>query len=394
MRIRDLIQTVAAAAFSQGVLFLLQTYLVFTHRFSEVISLGKYSGLFSLIFFLCDGNSGLVFGVVRRNHGVEAAHAGFLIYRMLSFSAAVVAMFVYAFVSPHDATWVVPTVLLSLALRAPWIDGYLDASGRLALAVVLSNFWTLCVCIAAIALQRVDAMVVGIGAVAGSAVMALARLALRGRGAGGGQSVSFSRPALAASGEIFRFMGLYGYGQIYGRLTVFAMGAFFAGPAAALALHGKQVFNISGLVVSYIRRLEVSSTATASASSEKWNVREMLFSGVSQLLTAAGGAVVVFIAGATSHMLLFALLIALWQTFEKISGNCVYAFQLMNKHALGYGSLIFVSCMGAIGIFTGRLFHNVNIYLLAETAAFCIILCFWAATYLSYRRQEPALAEG
>src|SRR5690606_11014326 len=126
MRRRSLFLGMAAALAPQAAIFLVQSQFMIRGELEAVLELGKYAGLLSLLFYLFDGNSGLVYSIARERFPERTLAASFVLYRLtIILVFAVLALMASPFVG-EEVLILAPYLAVALLLRLPWLDGPLD----------------------------------------------------------------------------------------------------------------------------------------------------------------------------------------------------------------------------------------------------------------------------
>lgn len=372
---------------AQGLLFLLQTVLISHHLYSDVLILAKGVGLYSLAFFIFDGNSGLVFSIGRKTFPDHRLYAGFMQYRRYVLASLLLIDIVFASAREWDYVFQISTTTLCCGLRSVGIDGWLDKRGAHQWAVAISNAWIFCLCAAAFVMQRVDDNIVAGAALSGSLLYYVAWKII---------SPSYAdRPILerllARDGEAFsfvlNFMGLYGIGQIYGRFSIFALGSFFVGPLAALSVYAKQVFNVIGTVVSLVRRLEVSGPSRIDDQKSKFTIEAV---SVSLLVQGAAFLALSFPVAYAAHQSSVGLAalgtILLWQAAEKLSSNANYIFQLIGLFREAYVGTMLIAIAGLLGVGVAWYWNSITFLMYTESGAFLVYVSYAIFRYLQINR--------
>jgi hypothetical protein len=311
---------------------------------------------------------------MRPRHSEEAIGLAYLVYRggiILLLLAALPLAWHFA---RADTEGLLPFLAASLLLRLPLLDTSLDQRGWQHWSMLLQNGWMLPLAAIAALSGGIDAMAASHAALWGTLMLFAAHLALARPPSRLPRRTKF-RPALA---ELVSYMGAQGVGQLYGRTVLFALGANFAGPVAALAVYAKQTFNAAGLLTAYLRRVELA---------HRHPNMQLSLSG--QAATALVASLLVAFA-ATSLGVVPGLALALlaWQVLEKLSANAVYAFQLGNRHGLALSSLLAIATLGLIGLALSMAWGEVLIFVATETLLYCSVLL------LCLRTQQGPLRAG
>lgn len=355
----------ALAAMPPGALFLAQTWLVVSAQTDAMLSLAKYAGLLGLVFFAFDGSSGLIPAMLRLRHSHAALRAAYLAYRAGIFVLLLITLPLLWHLAPEDTASFLPFIVLALLLRFPLIDADLDDRGFQHWAMLLQNIWMVPLCLVAVLRGQINAEMAGHAALWSTAVLAAAHLF----------PVRRRPPRLearfgAALREIITIMVAQGLGQLYGRAVLFILGASFAGALPALLVYAKQAFNAAGLLVTYLRRIELAKRRTSMGLSLAGQSAIALVAGVLSALAASKLGV--------SHGLVLVTII--WQCLEKLSGTAIYAFQLDNRHRLALVGLINVCILGLVGLALARVQSSPLLFVACEALGYGMVLFFWAQT--------------
>lgn len=343
-------------------LFLTQTWLVATGQTAAVLSLAKYGGLLGLIFFAFDGSSGLIPAMLRLRHSEAAIHQAYRVYR-----AGVAALFLVALpllwrIAPFDAAALLPFLAVALLLRFALLDADLDRRGFQHWAMLLQNGWMLLLCLGAVISGEITAELAGHAALWSTLVLAAAQMLFVRRD---------HSPATAKFGpalmEILTIMGAQGIGQLYGRAVLFVLGTSFAGPLPALTIYAKQAFNAAGLLVAYLRRIELTRPRPSMGLSVIGQAVMALLAGVFVALAAPNLGV--------SHGLVLALIA--WQSLEKLSATVIYTFQLQSQHQLALTGLVSVCALGIAGLVLALVQTSPLLFVAFETLGYGVVLGLW-----------------
>ena len=352
----------ALAAAPPGSLFLAQTWLVATGQADAVLSLAKYVGLLGLVFFAFDGSSGLIPAMLRLRHDHAAVRSAYLVYRAGIAALLIAALPILWHLAPADSTTLLPFLAIALLLRFPLLDADLDRRGFQHWAMLLQNGWMLPLCLGAVLVGEVTAEMAGHAALWSSAVLAATHVLF----------VRSERPTMRAGFtpaliEITSIMGTQGIGQLYGRAALFVLGASFAGPLPALIIYAKQAFNAAGLLVAYLRRIELARQRTSMGLSLTGQAALALVAGI--LVTLAAPTLGV------SHGLVLALIA--WQSLEKLSATAIYAFQLQNRHRPALVGLTCVCVLGLTGLALALTQTSPLFFVAFETLGYGAVLSLW-----------------
>ena len=352
----------ALAALPPCALFLAQTWLVATGQTDAVLSLAKYSGLLGLVFFAFDGSSGLIPAMLRSRHSDAAIRSAYLVYRAGVAALLVAALPILWHLAPADTAVLLPFLALALLLRFSLLDADLDRRGLQHWAMLLQNVWMVPLCLGAILQGAITAKAAGHAALGGTGLLAVAHVLLAR------PDRSLARAQLApALKEITTIMGAQGIGQLYGRAVLFVLGAGFSGPLPALIIYAKQAFNAAGLLVTYLRRIELAQRRTS-----------MGISLTGQAVVALAAGVLVALAApqlGVSHGLTLTILV--WQSLEKLSATAIYAFQLDSRHRLAVTGLVNVCVLGLAGLVLSQVQSSPLPFVALETLAYGAVLFVW-----------------
>ncbi len=350
------------AATPPGILFLAQTWLVASGQTEAVLSLAKYGGLLGLVFFAFDGSSGLLPAMMRVRHGEAAVRRAYLVYRMGVLTLLLGAVPVFWHLAPEETASLFPFLAMALLLRFPFLDADLDRRGLQHWSMLLQNGWMGPLCLGVVFSGGADATMAGHAALWGAVALAATHLVI-GRTRQSSAKSDF-RPALL---EILGFLGAQGVGQVYGRVVLFVLGTAFAGPVASLLVYAKQAFNAAGLVVVYLRRIELAE-GRASMRLSLWG--------------QAGIAVVASVLVALAALRLGqspGLVLALigWQSLEKLSTNAAYAMQLRNRYDLALVALLGVAVLGLCCLWMAIAQASALVFVTVETLGYGVVLIVW-----------------
>ncbi|MBO9589018.1 hypothetical protein [Devosia sp.] len=375
MRVAGHIAGLALAATPPGALFLAQSWLVATGQTDAVLSLAKYAGLLGLIFFAFDGSSGLIPAMLRLRHSDAVMRSAYLVYRA-GIAALGLAMIPIALhFAPADTATLLPFLTTALLLRFPLLDAELDRRGFQHWAMLLQNGWMLPLCFGAVLNPEISAETAGHAAFWSTVVLATAHVFLAG---------PYQRSTKANFGaaliEIVTVMGAQGIGQLYGRAVLFVLGASFSGPLPALIIYAKQAFNAAGLLVTYLRRVELARRRPSMGLSLTGQAAIAL---VSSILVALAAPMLGLPHG-------FVLVLIAWQSLEKLSATAVYDFQLQNRHRLALAGLCNTCVLGLAGLALALGKTAPILFVTLETLGYCVVLLLWFATNRSRRAAERA----
>ena len=372
MKIIRHISRLGIAAAAPTSMFLAQSWLIATGRPEAVLGLAQYGGLLGLIFFAFDGNSGLVPALMRLRHCEGTIRSAYLVYRagILVLLAAALPLFWH--LAPETTGTLLPFCALALLLRLPFLDADLDQRGLHHWSMLVQNLWMLPLAGGAVIFGKVDAMLAGHVALWSTLVFAL--IHLRARVTSGPSRVQTPlKPALL---EVLNVMGAQGLGQLYGRATLFGIGAAFSGPIPSLLIYAKQVFNAAGLLVLYLKRVELGR-----------GLADMRLSLSGQAAIAVLGSVIVALAAAKLGVAPeLAMALIAWQVLEKLSATAIYFFQRDVRHDWAWGALTVVVALGLVGLAIAVTSTNALIFVAFETLGYCTVLIL---LLLTYRRHLP-----
>ena len=352
------------AAMPPAAIFLAQTWLVAAGQSEMVLALAKHAGLLALLFFAFDGNSGLAPALMRLRHDDANIRTAFLVYR-----GAV--MIVLAALLPLAWHWdreetsgLLPFCAAALLLRLLCLDADLDRKNLQHWSMLLQNLWMLPLAAVAVGIGKVDAQAAGHCALWSSAVYSAVHFRIH---------PPMRWAPISSVGaplrEICHLMAANGIGQLYGRGVLFVIGTSFAGPVASLVVYAKQLFNASGIVVGYLRRVELQDQGTPS----------MRLSLLGQAVITIVGSVILALAAqrlAIAPTILAAVI--LWQVAEKLSSTEIYSFQTVDRHNLAFAGLMTVVALGSAGLLVATLTGALEGFLAGETLAFALVLLLWA----------------
>ncbi len=370
----------------QGVMFLLQTVLFNRGDHESIANLAAYTGVVSLAFYLHDGNSGIAYLQGLHIYSEAQLQAGFRAYRC-AFTAIAVLLTVLAIVlGQREHAIFLISVTMSLAFRIYGTDGELDQIGFQPLVTAFANLWMLLIGIIALCEQRVDINTISLGALAGSL------LSFAGRFIVGKKFIKRRKTEkLAGLGpvlHIFSFLGTYGIGQVYGRLSLTLLGAWFVGPVAAFAIYTKQTMNAVGILNALIRRIELSQhtgkLSYVTLKDFRWSLGLQI---VSAFAIAAFLWLMARHSGIAAYVIFFVLL---WQILEKFNSNQAFILQIMGKTGYAYAMLLTISSIGVSLIFLAKYLHsNVLIYTLGESTVFLLALVGGLIYFRKKQRVSP-----
>lgn len=354
----------------QGAFFLAQSHFLLLGDAASMLALAKYVGLLSLVFFLFDGNSGLVHSIARSRFSASELAGSFLAFRFAMLGILALVMFP-AVLLDAELPAMAPFLVLALALRLPWLDGPLDQSGRQPLAMALGNAWLVTLAGAALATGGMDGQRAGLAALAGSVILCLVRVILLRADDRANPPWQASHYRPEAFSLIWHYLAVYGCGQIYGRATLFLVGALFTGPLPALLLYAKQVFNAAGLLVNYLRRVEAATRSKAAA----FALADVGTSLKAQSILAIPCAVVVVLASIAAPMPVWMTCALLgWQVLERMFSNANYVLQRLDRHGMALTSYAVLAALGSLGLVLGAGLGSVVPFMLVECIAFLVAL--------------------
>lgn len=335
-------------------MFVAQTLLLARNDTVTVLALAQFGGLIGLIFFAFDGQSGLAPAMLRLRHAEADIRGAYRLYRLACLLAVVAALpALFLFLAPEWWSLLI-SLPFCLALRFGPIDYDLDRRGWQHWGMLAQNGWMAALAVAALSFGRLDAQLAAIAAVAGTVPYALlhrsrpvARLTEPRHGDG-------QRRALA---DLVALILAQGMGQFYGRAVLFGVGSLFAGPVAALTIYAKQVFNAAGLLLLYLRRLELRAERAG-----------MTLSLLGQAGIAAFGSIAVAMAAAQLAVpAMVAALLLLWQGLEKLFATTGYALQLAGRHDLAFAGLGALMLAGTTGMALAFGADNVLLFVALES---------------------------
>ncbi|WP_449394617.1 hypothetical protein [Devosia riboflavina] len=365
----------AAAGAPPGALFVVQTWLVTTGQTAVVLSLAKYGGLLGLIFFAFDGSSGMIPAMLRLRHSEDAIRPAYRVYRV-----GVAALFLFALpllwsLARDDTATLLPFLALALLLRFPFLDADLDRRGFQHWAMLLQNGWMLPLCLAAVIRGEITAELAGHAALWSAVALAAVHVAFVRR-SHPPEKAKLGPPLV----EILTIMGAQGIGQLYGRAVLFVLGASFTGPLPALIIYAKQAFNAAGLLVTYLRRIELMRPRVSMGLSFTGQAVIALVAGVLVALAAPNLGV--------AHGLVLALIA--WQSLEKLSATAIYAFQLQSRHRLALLGLASVCALGLLGLALALTQTSPLLFVAFETLGYGAVLSLWFwLNHANHAREAP-----
>lgn len=301
--------------------------------------------------------------MLRRRHQDAAIRSSYLAYRTCILAGLVLATPLLWLLAPDDLVALLPFLAPALLLRFAFLDAGLDRQGMQHWSMLVQNGWMLPLSLAAILTGRIEAEMAGHAALWSSLILAGTHLRFVPEARRWPQRTEI-RPALA---EILHLTFAQGLGQLYGRAVLFGLGAGFTGPLASLAIYAKQAFNAAGLLVTYLRRVELARRES--------NMRMSLFGQAAIALLAS--LLVAFAAARLNVPIGTVLALVAWQGLEKLAGNAVYAFQLGGWHAPALAGLLAVTGLGLFGLATAMTQANVLVFIAAEALGYCAILVLW-----------------
>jgi len=345
-------------------LFLAQSVLVARGDTEAVLALAQYGGLLGLIFFAFDGQSGLAPAILRLRHPELPIRAAYRLYRLALLSVFVLAALPIVLLAP-DLQVLMPALLVSLLLRFHPLDRDLDRRDWQHWSMLAQNGWMITLAAATLPLGGLDPMPAGAAAVLGTVPYTLLHWGRQGARI---RTLDWqqTRPALT---DLLALVCAQGFGQAYGRTVLFLMGTLFSGPVAALAIYAKQVFNAAGVMLLYLRRLELRAQRPA-----------MQLSVIGQAGITLVGSIAVALAAARLGVpatVIFALIS--WQVIEKLSATSVYALQLSSRHDLAFTGLLAVTIAGAMGMALAAATSGAVLAFVAlETLGYAAVLVLWA----------------
>lgn len=351
------------AATPPGALFLAQSWLLAGGRSEAMLPLAKYGGLLSLLFFVFDGNSGLVPAMLQRRHEEAAVRSAYFVYRMGILAILALSLPGLWLLAPQDLAALLPFLAPALLLRLPFLDVGLDRQGMQHWSMLLQNGWMLPLSLAAVLTGTVGPETAGHAALLSALFLAATHL----RFVAGTHDQTDHAKTRAALSEILPLAFAQGLSQLYGRTVLFALGAGFSGPLASLAIYAKQAFNATGVLVTYLRRLELTRGA-----------RSMRLSLSGQAVIGLIAGLLVTFAAIRLDLLAGGVLVLLaWQIFEKLSSNALYALQLGGLHASALSGLLAILGLGFPGLVTAVSTANVLVFVIAETVGYGSVLLLW-----------------
>lgn len=353
----------ALAATPPGSLFLAQSWLVTTGKSDAVLALARYGGLIGLIFLAFDGASGLLPAMMRLRHSMGAIRSAYLAYRGIVALLFAATLPLAWHLAPHETAGLLPFLAAALLLRLPLLDADLDRRGWHHWSMMLQNGWTVPLAFLACLRGELDAATAGHAALWSTLLLFIVHAVFAHGRSDTGRNDDFRAPLL----EILAFMAAQGLGQLYGRAVLFSLGAAFTGPVAALVIYAKQTFNAAGLVVTYLRRIELARGQKAI---------HLSLSGQAAIGLAAG----LIVASAALRLNLssgLVLILIAWQVLEKLSANAVYATQLKNRHDMALAALLAVVVIGIGGLALAVAQGQALVFVAAEALAYCGVLLFW-----------------
>jgi hypothetical protein len=365
---------IGLAGLAPASMFLAQSWLIATGRPEDVLALAKYAGLLALLFFLFDGNSGLAAAIMRLRHTPAAIRSAYRVYRLGVLALLAMLLPLAWHFEPHETATLAPFCALALLLRLPFLDADLDRRNLQHWAMLLQNSWMLPLAATAVFFGPPDAIIAGHCMLWSSLIYAgFHWLAARTDARWEREKPAIREPLR----EILNFMAANGIGQVYGRAVLFVLGAGPASPAMSLIVYAKQLFNASGLVLAYLRRLELRLQGSAPS---------MQLSLWGQF--AIGIIASVIIAVAAQRVGLppaFLLLVIVWQLAERLSSTSIYAFQIGGRHDLAYIGLLLVVALGSAGLTLATANQMPSVFLVGELLGFAAVLALWASSTRKWR---------
>ena len=372
MRFVRHISRLGIAAVAPGSMFLAQSWLIATGKSEAVLRIAQYGGLLGLIFFAFDGNSGLVPVLMRLRHAEATIRLAYLVYRAGILAALATALPLFWHLAPDTTAALLPFCALALLLRLPFLDADLDQRGLHHWSMLLQNLWMLPLAGGAVIFGKIDAMLASHAALWSTLVYALVHQRVRVPSAPSRAPTSL-KPALI---EILNFMGAQGLGQLYGRATLFGIGAVFTGPIPSLLIYAKQVFNAAGLLVFYLKRIELGR-----------GLATMRLSLSGQAAIAVLGSIIVGLAAAKLGVVPeIVLALIAWQVLEKLSATAIYIFQRDVRHDRALSGLAVVTALGLAGLALAVVMANALAFVAFETLGYCAVLLL---LLMAYRRPLP-----
>ncbi|MDV3253208.1 hypothetical protein DevBK_17860 [Devosia sp. BK] len=352
-------------------LFAAQTLLISQGKTEAVLGLAQFSGILGLLFFVFDGQSGLAPAMMRLRHDDATIRAAYRFYRLALLLAFLMALPV-GFILLPDLQFLFVAILICLLLRLRPLDHDLDRRNWQHWGMLAQNGWMITLAAVVLVRGEIDPTVAGLSALFGTALYALVHGRTKGAPLEKSRRFADIRPALM---DLLALMAAQGLGQIYGRAVLFALGALFSGPVAALAIYAKQVFNAAGILLLYLRRLELKTARP--------NMRLSLFG---QAGIAVIGSVATVLAASRLDVAAPLILALLgWQVIEKLSATGVYALQLLGRHDVAFRSFGTVMVFGALGLALAAASNAVIGFVAFETLGYGAALLFWAASRQSTR---------
>lgn len=362
-------------AVSQGIIFLMQTLMLQRGDHQGVADLAAYVGTISLCFYLLDGNSGVAYLQGLRSIDEGELRSGYLVYRCVILAIGAAATITIWVTGAAGLRLVACATLAGAAMRSYGLDGDLDRRGLQHLATGFANAWLIITGAIGLVYGRVDASIVAAGVASGSFISLVGRWMTRG------SSLPRTRmQSPRAIMHILSFLGTYGIGQVYGRLSLALLGGWFSGEVAAFAIYAKQTMNAVGILNALVRRVELSRDVQLQRDLTlldfKWSLGVQALAGMA---IAGGLLVAAYFAGVVFGV---ALAIVMWQLLEKVSSNQAFLLQMMRRSGQAYAMLIMVCVVGMVGLYAGAFWiGNVLFYTELETIAFLICACGWVWAY-------------
>jgi hypothetical protein len=300
--------------------------------------------------------------MLRLRHNHAAVRSAYLMYRAGIAVLLVATLPLFWHVAPDDTATLLPFLVIALLLRFPLLDTDLDRRGFQHWSMLLQNGWMLPLCLAAVLGDGITAEITAHAALWSTVVLAAAHMVL---------ARPDHTPATASPGpalvEIVTIMGAQGIGQLYGRAVLFVLGAYFAGPLPALIIYAKQAFNAAGLLVTYLRRIELARHGASMGLSFTGQAAVALLAGILVALAAPRLGV--------PHGLVLALIA--WQGLEKLSSTAIYAFQLQSRHRLSMAGLTSVCVLGLLGLALALAHMSPLLFIALETLGYGAVLSLW-----------------
>jgi hypothetical protein len=338
-----------------------------------VLALAKYAGLLALLFFLFDGNSGLAAAIMRLRHTPAAIRSAYRVYRLGVLALLAMLLPLAWHFEPHETATLAPFCALALLLRLPFLDADLDRRNLQHWAMLLQNSWMLPLAATAVFFGPPDAIIAGHCMLWSSLIYAgFHWLAARTDARWEREKPAIREPLR----EILNFMAANGIGQVYGRAVLFVLGAGPGSAATSLIVYAKQLFNASGLVLAYLRRLELRHGSPPSMQLSLWG----------QFAIGIIASVIITVAAQRVGLPpTFLLLVIVWQMAERLSSTSIYAFQIGGRHDLAYIGLLLVVALGSTGLGLATASQMPAVFLVGELIGFAAVLAIWTSCASRWR---------